>query len=62
MLSKQVEPANDAETVRALSTVSAFTDSGEVSYDFGHAGPEAGDDDDIADIEDDYDDESFELA
>ena len=62
MLSKQVEPANDEETVRALSTVSAFTDSGEVSYDFGHAGPEAGDDDDIADIEDDYDDESFELA
>ena len=62
MLSKQVEPANDAEAVRALSTVSAFTDSVEVSYDFGHAGPEAGDDDDIADIEDDYNGESFELA
>lgn len=61
MLSKQVK-TNDAQDVGALSSVSALAGSGENVYDFGRAGPEVGDDDDIADIADDYNDESFELA
>ena len=61
MLSNQVE-ADDAQTVNSLSSLSALTDSGGSPLELGQGGPEIGDDDDIADIEDDYDDESFDLA
>jgi transposase InsO family protein len=61
MLSKQVG-TDDAQTVNSLSSLSALTDSGGSPLEFGRDGPEIGDDDDIADIEDDYDDESFDLA
>jgi transposase InsO family protein len=61
MLSKQVE-ADDAQTVSSLSSLTALTDAGGSRIELGRDGPEIGDDDDIADIEDDYDDESFDLA
>ena len=61
MLSKQVE-ADDAQTVSALSSLTALTDAGGSRIELGRDGPEMGDDDHIADIEDDYDDESFDLA
>jgi hypothetical protein len=61
MLSKQVE-ADDAQTVSALSSLTALTDAGGSRIELGRDGPEMGDEDDIADIEDDYDDESFDLA
>lgn len=61
MLSKQVE-ADDAQTVSSLSSLTALTTAGESPLELGPGDPEMGDDDDIAEIEDDYDDESFDFA
>lgn len=61
MLSNQVE-TDDAQAVNSLSSLRGLAESGENPFDFGHAGAETGDDDDIADVEDDYNDESFDLA